>query len=177
MRKAHDPEPELVEVGIENIEQHLRSRDEIPALLIGLQDLCSDEDFRARLFGLMDEQLLPGVNRTVGRPGLEMWRILVMGVVKQGLGCDFDRLHELANRHRTLRRFLVHADMRDEHRYKYRMLVDHVSLLKSGLFVEADKLIVESGYAVAGEKPGAPLRGRCDSFVVEFELDRSSRNL
>ena len=87
MGRAHDLEPELGEVGIENIEQDLRSR--IPALLIGLQDLCSDEDFRARLFGLMDEHLLPGVDRTVGRPGMEMWRILVMGVVKQGLGCDF----------------------------------------------------------------------------------------
>ena len=31
-----------------------------------------------------------------------MWRILVLGVLKQGLGCDFDRLHNLANHHETV---------------------------------------------------------------------------
>ena len=30
-----------------------------------------------------------------------MWRNLVLGVLKQGLGCDFDRLQELANLYRT----------------------------------------------------------------------------
>ena len=170
MRTTHDPQPELGEVGIESIELDLRSRDDIPALLIGLQHLYSDKDFRERLFALMEEHMLPGVDRTVGRPGMEMWRILVMGVVKQGLGCDFDRLQELVNQHKTLRRFLGHADIWDEHRYKYQTLVDNVSLLNPGLLVEVNKLIVESGHAVARKKPGAPLRGRVDSFVAETDV-------
>ena len=167
MRRTHDPQPELGEVCIENIGLDLRSWDDIPALPVGLRHLYSDEGFRDRPFALMDGHMLPGVDRTVERPGMEMWRILVLGVVKQGLGCDFDRLHELANQNRTLRRFLGHADVRNEHRYKYRTLADDVSLLKPGLLVGADKLIVESGHAVAGKKPGAPLRGRVDSFVAE----------
>ena len=36
MRKTHDPQTDLGEVGIENFELALRSRDSIPALLIGL---------------------------------------------------------------------------------------------------------------------------------------------
>ena len=35
---------------------------------------------------------------------MALWRILVLGVLKQGLGCDFDRVQELANQHRTVRR-------------------------------------------------------------------------
>ena len=31
-----------------------------------------------------------GLGRGVGRRGMEMWRILVLGVLKQGLGCDFN---------------------------------------------------------------------------------------
>ena len=50
----------------------------------------------ARKFSV-EEGILPGVDRTVGRPGMELWQILVMGVLKQGLGCDFDRLQELVN--------------------------------------------------------------------------------
>ena len=86
---------------------HRAEPQDIPALLLGLQYLYSDETFRARLLALLDEHVLSGIDGSVGRPGMEMWRILVMGVVKQGLGCDFDRLHELENGHRTLRRLLA----------------------------------------------------------------------
>ena len=48
----------------------------------------------------------------------------VMGVIKQNLGCDFDRLHELVNQHMTLRQFLGHADIWDKERYHYQTLVD-----------------------------------------------------
>ena len=40
-----------------------------------------------------------------------------MGVIKKGLGCEFDCLHELANAHKSLRRFLGHADVWDHYRY------------------------------------------------------------
>ena len=34
---------------------------------------------------LLEKHILPGTHG-VGRPGMEMWRILVLGVLKQGLG-------------------------------------------------------------------------------------------
>ena len=69
-----------------------------------------------------------------------------MGVIKQGLGCDFDRLHELVNEHKTLRRFLGHADVWDDYRYGYQRLVDNVSLLRPELLVAVNDLVV-------GERP------------------------
>ena len=142
----------LGEVGIEDIPLDLKSRDDIPALLLGLQYLYSDKTFRPRLFALLDEHILPGIDKTVGRPVTEMWRILVMGVVKQGLGCDFDRLHELVNGHRTLRRLLGHSDVWDEHRYRYQTLVDNVKLPRPELLVEINQPVVESGHAVARKR-------------------------
>ena len=101
---------------------------------------------------------------------LHPWRILVMGVVKQGLGCDFDRLHELVNQHMALRQFPGHAHIWDKQRYTYQMLVDNVSLLPPELLVEVNHLVVESGHAVVRRKRGTPLRGRCDSFVFETDV-------
>ena len=117
----------------------------------------------------MDEDILPGINRKVGRPGMAMWSILVMGVVKLGLGCDFDRLHNLLNEHKTLRKFLGHISADDRH-YHYQTLVDNVSLLNPKLLGKVNQLIVEAGHTVVGKKPGAPLRGRCDSFVAETNV-------
>ena len=124
MRNLRNPQLERGEVRIEDIELDIKCRDDIPALLIGLQYLYSQEALRDRLFALMDGCILPGDNRKVGRPGMAMWSILIMSVVKQGLGCDFDRLHELANQHMAIRRFLGHADIGDKKHYHYQTLVD-----------------------------------------------------
>ena len=170
MRNLRNPRLERGEVRIEDIELDIKSRDDIPALLFGLQYLYSQKALRDRIFALMDEYILPGVNRKVGRPGMAMWSIMVLAVVKQGLGCDFDRLHELANQHIAIRQFLGHADTGDKRRYHYQTLVDNVNLLTPKLLGKINHLIVESGHTVMGKKPGEPLRGRCDSFVVETNV-------
>ena len=38
-----------------------------------------------------------------GRPGMDLWRVLVVAVLQHGLNCDYDRLQELANRPQTVR--------------------------------------------------------------------------
>ena len=152
MRNLRNPQLERGEVRIEDIKLNHKCRDDMPTLLSGLQYLYSQEASRDRLFALLDEFILPGINKKVGRPGMDMWSILVMGVVKQGLGCDFDRLHELVNEHKTLRKFLGHPAISDK-LYQYQTLVDNVSLLNPELLGKVNHLIVESGH-------GEPLRGR-----------------
>ena len=134
------------------------------------RSFASPEETREKLFSLLDEHILPGTNRNVGRPGMELWRILVMGVLKQGLGCDFDRVHELVNQHRTVREFLGHGAFSQDDTYELQTIIDNVYLLTPELLSEIGRLVVESGHAVARKKPGEPLRGRCDSFVVETDV-------
>ena len=93
-----------------------------------------------------------------------------MGVLKQGLGCDFDRLHELVNQHRTVREFLGHGAFSQGDTYELQTIIDNVYLLTPELVSQIGRLVVESGHAVARKKPGEPLRGRCDSFVVETDV-------
>ena len=50
MRNLRNPQLERGEVCIEDIELDLKSRDDIPALLIGLRYLYSQEPLRERLF-------------------------------------------------------------------------------------------------------------------------------
>ena len=101
---------------------------------------------------------------------MALWRILVMGVLKQGLGCDFDRVQELANQHRTVREFLGHGAFAQDEVYQLQTIMDNVRLLTPALLSAVGGLVVASGHQVAGKKPGEPLRGRCDSFVVETNV-------
>ena len=156
------------QVAIEDIWLDPKSRDGMPAVLKGLQFLYKDK--RGELFSLLEAHIRPGTDRTVGRPGMDLWRILVLGVLKQGPGCDFDRLHDLANNHRTVRAMLAHGDFADDSRYELQTLIDNVSLMTPELLSAVGRLVVAGGHAVAGKKPGAPLRGRCGSFAVETDV-------
>ena len=99
---------------------------------------------REKLFSLLEEHILPGTNRNVGRPGMELWRILVMGVLKQGLGCDFDRLHELVNQHRTVREFLGHGAFSQDDTYEFQTIIDNVYLLTPELLSKIGQLVSSS---------------------------------
>ena len=149
MREVLRPQRQFGQVEIEEIWLDPKSRDDIPAVLKGLQHLYSNEETRAELFTLLEAHIRPGTDRKVGRPGMAMWRILVLGVLKQGLGCDFDRLHNLANHHETVRAFLAHGDFADESYYEYQTVVDNVCLLTPELLSQVGRLVVESGHVVA----------------------------
>ena len=157
MREVHRSQLQLGEVAIDKIWINPKSRDDIPAVLKGLQHIWCDEALREQLYALLDEHILPEADRTVGRPGMDLWQILVLGVLKQGLGCDFDRLHELTNHHDTIRAFLGHGDFGDKTHYEYQTVVDNVSLLTPELLSAVGRLVVESGHKVAKKKPGDPV--------------------
>ncbi len=97
MRRVHDTQRRPDAPDITRIGPTVRSRDDIPAVPIGLQDPCGDEGTRKRLSGLPGRMVLPGKGRRVGRPGMEPLTIPVPGVVKQCPGCGFDRLQDLAS--------------------------------------------------------------------------------
>ena len=180
MRNVIRLQMELGQVAIEEIEIDESSRDDIPPLLLGLRHVYADRSVRARLFEILEQGILPEVSHTKGRPGMELWRILVMGLLKQVLGCDFDRLHELVNQHPTVRKFLGHSGFWDETRYRYPTVVPNVSLLTPDVLGEVLQRIAESGHARVRKRkrksgPGGrpseePLRGRCDSFVVKTDV-------
>ena len=67
-------------VPIEDIKPDAKSRDDIPALPVGIQAVYRDEALRNELFALLDKHILPDRSRATGRPGMGLWSVLVMGV-------------------------------------------------------------------------------------------------
>ncbi len=71
MRRVHDTRRRPGAPDITRIRLDVKSRDDIPAIPIGLQDPCSDEGTRKRLSGLPGRLVPPGKGRRVGRPVME----------------------------------------------------------------------------------------------------------
>ena len=69
MRKIKELQLSLGEVPIEKIRFNPKSRDDIPAVLRGLQYIYVNTKTREELFSLLEKEFLAEVNFDVGRPG------------------------------------------------------------------------------------------------------------
>lgn len=170
MRTVKNPQMQIGEVDISQIQFDSRSRDDIPKILKGLQYIYCNADIRKEIFDLLENNFSTTIDKRNGRPGMDIWKVFVMGVLRLDLNCDFDRLHDLVNNHDKIRQMLGHPDFFDKHYYHMQTIKDNVSLLTPELLEEINQVIVKAGHVLLKKKENDLLHGRCDSFVVETNV-------
>jgi hypothetical protein len=175
MRHPFQAEPELQIVPIEKIRLPLRSRDELPPILAGLQWLWMHPTLKAEILALLQTAVLAGKQAT-GRTGMDLWQILVLGVVRLGLDADWDRLEHIANYDTLVRQMLgVPATPwgQDAKVFARQTLRDNVALLGEELLKEINARIAAAGREVFAKKGGAPLAAlevKVDTCVLETDV-------
>lgn len=152
MRQAKYPQLKIGETPIAEVKIDLKSRDDIPPVLLGLQYIYTTVDLRQKVFEILERQIQPGTDKKNGRPGMELWKILVLGVLRLNLNWDYDRLVEMANNHKTIRLMLGHSSWEDDHEYKLQTIKDNVSLLTPDLLVAINTVVVEAGHNLVKKK-------------------------
>jgi len=177
MRSVFHSQLNLGEVDIAKIKLDPKSRDDIPQLLAGLQYIYTHADVWQAVSKILEE-IVPSrvgsdnngkasINK--GRPGMEQWRILVLGTLRLGLNADYDRIHELANQHLTVRQMLGHgfSDFIDQ--YHLQTIKDNLGLFTPELLDRISQEVVRSGHLLF-KKNDVSLSARCDSFVVKTDV-------
>ena len=167
MRTAIELQLQLGEIDVANICLDPRSRDDIPQLLRGLQYLYTDKSLRAAIFEILAKLIPVTVDPEVGRPGMNWWKIFVMGSLRVNLKCDFDRLLELVNNHKTIRQMLGHGFTDDDLEYRLQTVKDNVQQFTPEILDEINQVVVKAGHKL---KKKESLAARCDSFVVETNV-------
>lgn len=170
MRQVINPQLQFGQVDISKIQFCPKSRDDIPQVLRGLQYIYINRPLREEIFTLLEKYIAPKISKSTGRPGMDLWKILVMGILRLDLNWDYDHLLNQVDNHRQIREMLGHADKWDEQRYQLQTLKDNVSLLTPALLEKINEVVVKGGHLLVKKKVGEPLRGRCDSFVVETNV-------
>lgn len=135
MRHRFPLQPELQITPIEKIRLPLKSRDELPPILAGLQWIWMHPTLKVELFTLLEAKVLAGKKAT-GRTGMDLWQILVLGVVRLGLDADWDRMEDLANHHLLIRQMLGLPAMPwdgEAKGFSHQTLRDNVALLDEEL--------------------------------------------
>ena len=170
MRKVIESQMKFGEVDISKIEFDLRSRDEIPKLLMGLQYIYCTPKLRDEVFQILEEIVPEGTDSDNGRPGMLLWKILVLGTLRLNCNWDYDKVKEIADNHKTLRQMLGHGCFEeDDYKYPIQTIKDNVSLLTPEVLDKINQVVVKAGHNLVKKKE-EKLRGRCDSFVVETDV-------
>ena len=149
----------LGEIAISEIKINLKSRDDIPPLLLGLQHIYTDSDLREAVFAILEENILTDTDPQNGRPGMDLWTILVLGVLRVNLNWDYDRLEEMANNHKTIRKMLGHSSFYDDYEYKLQTLKDNVYLLTPEIVEKINQVVVQAGHNLVKNKDDEKLKG------------------
>lgn len=170
MRKVIENQLKIGQVDICDIPIDIQSRDEIPQLLLGLQGIYSNREIRDNVFAILCEIVPKQVNPKNGRPGMDLWKILVLGTVRLNCNWDYDKIHDIANNHKTIREFLGHTLFEFNQRYALQTIKDNVALLKPEVLDRINQVVVKYGHTIVDHPIHEPLKGRCDSFVLETDV-------
>lgn len=169
MRQVMADQKQLGETDISEVALDPQSRDEIPQVLAGLKQIYSDPEIRREVFAILEKLIPAGTRTDTGRWGMDLWKILVMGVLRLACNWDFDHLHDQANNHRTIRQVLGHGLLNFFDIYSLQTIKDNVSLFTPAILAEINQIVVKAGHRLLG-KTGEPLKAKGDSFVVETNV-------
>lgn len=175
MRHRFQSQPDFQVTPIEEIRLPRKSRDELPPILAGLQWVWMHASLKAEIFALLEARILAGKQAT-GRPGMDLWQILVLGVVRLGLDADWDRMEHIANYDLLVRQMLgIPATPwgQEAKVFGHQTLRDNVALLDEELLREINALIAAAGREVFAKKAGAPLAAlelKADTYVLETDV-------
>jgi IS5 family transposase len=174
MRKRFEVQLALGKTPIEKVVMPARSRDELPPVLAGLQWVFQSAELNSQIFELLEKKVV-GDKKATGRPGLDLWQILVLGIVRLALDCDYDRLEHLANYDGLLRQILGLSPMLSDQEkpFHYKTLSENVCHVDEEMLCEINALVVQAGRAAFKKKengPAEPIRAKADSYVLETNV-------
>lgn len=154
MRHRFQQQTTLGITPISEVKFPLRSRDELPPVLRGLQHIFVTPELNEKVFELLEKKIVKGKKKT-GRKGMDLWHILVLAVIRHTLDTNWDRLEDLANYHKLLRQILgVHVEKFgiEEMEFAYQTIVDNVSLIDDELLHQINLIVVEHGHNLLKKK-------------------------
>jgi hypothetical protein len=155
MRQRFEQQMNLRTVAISDVRFSLKSRDELPPVLMALQYIFVTAELSEKVFAMLEKKICSGKKKT-GRNGMDLWHILVLAVVRHTCGTNWDTLETWANHHELVRKVMgVHATafIEDEKtEFAYQTILDNVSLVDEALLHEINELVVDAGHKLVKKK-------------------------
>lgn len=156
MRTKFESPPDLFTIPISEAVFPKNCRDEAPKLLSGLQYIYMDNELNKAVFSLLSSRINPKKEKLEnrGRKGMGLWEILVLGVMRQGLNANYDKIHYLANADTLMRTVMgiETASHQNKKVYGLTTIKDNLALLDKQTIDQINNLVVKHGHNLLKKK-------------------------
>ena len=169
MRKRFEVNPVLNLTPIENVKLPLKSRDELPPILAALQYIFVTPSLNEEIFKLIEKDVVEGKKRT-GRQGMDLWHILVLASVREGLDLDFDKLEDLANHHKLIRAILGVDFILNNLQFKYTTIRNNVAHIKDATLHEVNKIVAKHVRSLFDRGKEKKMHLKTDTYSFECNV-------
>ncbi len=166
MRKTFDPQLHLGSIPIEEVVIPLRSRHEVPAIARALQAIYCNPAINEKIFSILSAKIIDNKQQT-GRPGMDLWYILVLGILRLATNANYDELEHYANYDSLIRQIMGIATPFEAYKvtFSYNAIRDNISKFDEDMLRQINDIIVEYGHIIV--KKNEKLEIKVDSYVLE----------
>ena len=168
MRKRFEVQLALGAVPIELVKIPTRTRDELPPTLAALQWIFVTPEVHEQVFSLL-EKAISSDHPELGRRGMDLWQVLVFGVVRLTLDVNYDRLHHIANFDSLVRQLLGQPAFDMELEFALSTVKENAALLSEELLEQINAVVAKHGHDCIKKKDAA-LEIKADSYVFETNV-------
>jgi hypothetical protein len=150
MRRRFEVNPGLSITPIESVKLPLKSRDELPPVLLALQTIFVNPAYHQKMFSIVSPVILRDKKQT-GREGMSIWEVIVLSVIRLTLNTNYDRLLWIANSDKYVRQLMgieggFNGFSSEEKQYSLTALKENIGLLKLETIQQINTLVLEVGY-------------------------------
>ena len=152
MRKRFEVQYELGATPIEQVNIPVRSRDELPPVLRALQYIYKTPELNGNVFKILEAKVGSG-QKHMGRPGMSLWEILVLAVVRLARDADYDHLHYMATTDNVIRGLLGACKYGEPKRdYSLQSIKDNIGFIDDDTLEQINELVVAAGHQLVKKK-------------------------
>ncbi len=141
MRKRFEVQLALGAVPIEKLEIP-KTREAASAVLMALQWIFITPEVNGKIFSLLEKSITPK-QRGLGRKGMDLWTILVLGVMRMTRDLSYDELHDAANYHSLIRQLIGQPAFDQELKFSLTSLKENIPLLSEDILAEINTIVNE----------------------------------
>lgn len=89
MRVYRSLQAKIGEIDISKIKLDENSKDDIQRALRGIQTLYNNKEAMEQVCAILTEKIAPEKDKNNGRTGMELWNILVLGIIRLVANIDY----------------------------------------------------------------------------------------
>ena len=150
MRNRFEVQLALGAVPIEKLD-FPKTREVTSAIMKSLQWIFVTPEINQQIFELLETAITPK-QKSLGRKGMDLWSILVLGVFRLGRKFSYDDLHDMANHHTQIKQLMGRTHLDEDLKYSLTSLKENIPLLTEDLLAKINYIIAGHGVELTQKK-------------------------